>query len=117
KGTHKKSNKQILFNKIYYLMWICHFVLIRAIRKGADACKNRAKLLKKFKNGYSGKCPFNVAHPRRKGPGRVQRALYGRVGLTQKNFFLLKNACFGRKSRIGRFFKRKKLPKIYHTTD
>ena len=33
-----------------------------------------------------------------------------------KKFFFQKNACFGRKSRMGRFFKKKKLPKIYHTT-
>ena len=33
-----------------------------------------------------------------------------------KIFFLSKNACFGRKSRIGRFFEREKLPKIYPTT-
>lgn len=35
-----------------------------------DICKNRAELLKNFKNGYSGIPPFNVAHPRGKGPGR-----------------------------------------------
>ena len=86
----KKSNKQILFNKIDYLMWIYHFVLIGAIWGGADVCKNRAELLKKFKNRNSEIPPLKVANRERSPPGGVSRGYWSRVGLTQKNFFCQK---------------------------
>ena len=71
--------------------------------------------LENFKN--SEKRPFITATAKRVPRGGVFRGYKSRVGLTQKNFFLQKIACFGRKSRIGRFLKREKLPKIYPTTD
>lgn len=60
------------------------------IWKGSDACKNRAELLKNFKNRNSGKCPFFIANARKRARGGVWRALQSRVGLTQKNFFCQK---------------------------
>lgn len=56
----------------------------------ADVCKNRAELLKNFKNEYSEKRPLNIANGYKRAPGGVRRALPGRVGLTQKNFFFKK---------------------------
>ena len=55
--------------------------------------------------------------PTQKGPGRGMEGPPEQGRSDPKKFFLLKNACFGRKSRMGRFFERKKLPKIYPTTD
>ena len=58
---------------------------------------------------------FNSAHPQNGGGGGAGGPP-GRGRSDPKKFFLRKNACFGRKSRIGRFFEREKLPKIYPTT-
>ena len=71
--------------------------------------------LENFKNSEIP--PFTIAHPQKIGVEGGLEGLLRKGRSNPKKFFLPKNAYFGRKSRIGRFFERKKLPKIYHTTD
>ena len=82
-----------------------------------EKCRPHAKIVprKNFRN--SGIPPFFIASALKRPPGGGPEGLLWKGRSDPKKFFLPKNACFGRKSRIGRFFKREKLPKIYPTTD
>ena len=82
-----------------------------------EKCRPYAKIVprKNFRN--NGKRPFSIANARKRAPGGGPEGPLWQGWSDPKKFFLPKNARFGRKSRMGRFFERKKLPKIYPTTD
>lgn len=64
--------------------------IVRMVLREFEKCCPYAKIVprKNFRN--SGKRPFFIANARKRAPWGVLRALYKRVGLTQKNFFCQK---------------------------
>ena len=82
-----------------------------------EKCYPHAKIVprKNFRNSEIP--PLNIANVERSPPGGGIPGVLEQGRSDPKKFFFQKIACFGRKSRIGRFFERKKLPKIYPTTD
>ena len=81
-----------------------------------EKCRPYAKIVprKIFRNSEIP--PLKIANALRIPPGGGPEGPIWKDRSDQKKFFFQKIACFGRKSRMGRFFKKEKLPKIYHTT-